>query len=83
MIKKWQSESEPYSPSHEWEKEEQFDVKHLSLEEPSSPLSRYSLTFDGEKWIIPWMMMTWRQTIFYLQEHLHQNQVNLVYIKYI
>ena len=44
FYKKWQSESEPYSPSHEWEKEEQFDVKNLSS---------YSLTFDGEKWIIP------------------------------
>ena len=53
FYKKWQSESEPYSPSHEWEKEEQFDVKNLSLEEPSSSLSSYSLTFDGEKWIIP------------------------------
>ena len=41
-----------YSPTHEWEHETSFTVENITIEEPSSPLSTYSLTFNGEKWII-------------------------------
>ena len=39
-----------YSPTHEWEHETLSTVDNM---EPSSPLSTYSITFNGEKWIIP------------------------------
>ena len=51
FYKKWKGD-QAYSPTHEWEDEVSCTVENITLEEPSSPLSTYSLTFNGEKWII-------------------------------
>ena len=50
--KKWK-EDQAYSPTHEWGDEPSFEVENVTIDEPSSPLSNYSLTFNGENWIIP------------------------------
>ena len=42
-----------YSPTHEWEDEASCIVENITIEEPSSPLSTYSLTFNGENGVIP------------------------------
>ena len=52
FYKKWKGD-QAYSPTHEWEHETSSTVENITIEEPSSPLSTYSLTFNGEKWIIP------------------------------
>ena len=44
-------ENNQYSPKHEVQNIETDAV--LPSDEPSSPLSSYSLTFHGEKWQIP------------------------------
>ena len=50
--KKWK-EDQTYSPTHEWEDEPSFEVQNVKIVEPSFSLSTYSLTFNGENWIIP------------------------------
>ena len=52
FYKKWKGD-QAYTPTHEWEDEASCTVENITIEEPSSPLSTYSLTFNGEKWIIP------------------------------
>lgn len=52
FYKKWK-EDQAYSPTHEWGDEPSFEVENVTIDEPSSPLSNYSLTFNGENWIIP------------------------------
>ena len=52
FYKKWKGD-QAYSPTNEWEDEASCTVENITIEEPSSPLSTYSLTFNGEKWIIP------------------------------
>lgn len=53
FYKKWK-EDQAYSPAHEWgEDEPSIEVENLTIDEPSSPLSSYSLTFDGANWVIP------------------------------
>ena len=52
FYKKWKGD-QAYSPTHEWEDGAWCTVENITIEEPSSPLSTYSLTFNGEKWIIP------------------------------
>ena len=52
FYKKWKGD-QAYSPTHEWEDETSSTVENITIEEPSSPLSTYSPTFNGEKWIIP------------------------------
>ena len=52
FYKKWKGD-QGYSPTHEWEHETSSTVENITIEEPSSPLSTYSLTFNGEKWITP------------------------------
>ena len=71
--KKWKGD-QAYSPTHEWEDEASCTVENITIEEPSSPMSTYSLTFNGEKWIIP-IDDDIRQKISCLQGHLHQYQV--------
>ena len=44
--------NQAYFPTHEWEHETSSTVENITIE-ASSPLSTYSLTFNGEKWIIP------------------------------
>ena len=51
FYKKWKGD-QTYSPTHEWEHETSSTVENI-IEEPSSPLPTYSLTFNEEKWIIP------------------------------
>ena len=50
FLNKWREESNQ-SPTHEVQNIE--TDADLPSDEPSSPLSTYSLTFDGEKWQIP------------------------------
>ena len=52
FYKKWKGD-QAYSPTHEWEDETSSTVENITIEELSSPLSTYSLTFNGERWIIP------------------------------
>ena len=52
FYKKWK-EDQAYSPTPEWGDEPSFEVENVTIDEPSSPLSIYSLTFNGESWIIP------------------------------
>ena len=51
FLNKWKEENNQYSPTHEVQNIE--TDADLPNDEPSSPLSTYSLTFDGEKWQIP------------------------------
>ena len=51
FLNKWKEENNQYSPTHEVQNI-QTDPD-LPSDEPSSPLSTYSLTFDREKWQIP------------------------------
>ena len=51
FLNKWKEENNQYSPIHKVQNIE-TDADLLS-DEPSSPLSTYSLTFNGEKWQIP------------------------------
>ena len=47
FLNKWREENNQYSPTHEVKN---IDTdRDLPSDEPSSPLSTYSLTFDGEK----------------------------------
>ena len=51
FLNKWKEENNQYSPTYE-----ALNIEtdaDLPSDEPSSPLSSYSLTFDGEKWQIP------------------------------
>ena len=52
FYKKWKGD-QAYSPTYEWEDEASCTVENITIEEPSSPLSTYPLTCNGEKWIIP------------------------------
>ena len=52
FYKKWKGD-QAYSPTHKWEYETSFTMENIIIEEPLSPLSTYSLTFNGEKWVIP------------------------------
>ena len=51
FLNKWRKENYQYSPTHEVQNIE--TDADLPSDEPPSPLSTYSLTFDGEKWQIP------------------------------
>ena len=51
LLNKWREENNQYSPTHEVQNKE--TDTDLPSDEPSSSLSTYSLTFDGEKWQIP------------------------------
>ena len=51
FLNKWKEENNQYSPTHEVQNIE--TDAYLPSDELSSPLSTYSLTFDGEKWQIP------------------------------
>ena len=51
FLNKWREENNQCSPTHEVQN---IDTDaDLPMDEHSSPLSIYSLTFDGEKWQIP------------------------------
>ena len=47
LHKKWK-EDQAYSPTHGWADEPSFEVENVTIDESSSPLSNYSLTFNGE-----------------------------------
>ena len=47
FLNKWKEENNQYSPTHEVQNIE--TDADLPSDEPSSPLSTYSLTFDGGK----------------------------------
>ena len=80
FYKKWK-EDQAYSPTHEWGDEPSFEVENVTIDEPSSPLSNYFLTFNGENWIIPIDEDDMKVEILFLQRHLHQYQVNIISIK--
>ena len=80
FYKKWK-EDQAYSPTHEWGDEPSFEVENVTIDEPSSPLSNYSLTFNGENWIIPIDEDDMKVEISFLQRHPHQYQVNIISIK--
>ena len=50
FLNKWKEENNQYSSTHEVQNIE--TDADLPSDEPSSPLSTYSLTFNGEKWQI-------------------------------
>ena len=80
FYKKWKGD-QAYSPTHEWEDEASCTVENITIEEPSSPLSTYSLIFNGEKWIIPIDDDDMKVEMSFLQGHLHRYQVKIFCIK--
>ena len=77
FLNKWREENNQYSPTHDVQNIE--TDADLPSDEPSSPLSTYSLTFDGEKWQIPFQEENMKEEIFFLQELHHQfHKVNII-----
>ena len=76
ILNKWR-ENNQYSLTYEVQNIE--TDADLPSDEPSSPLSTYSLTFDGEKWQIPFQEENMEKKIFFLQELHHQfHKVNII-----